>query len=136
LSDDTCTALQLANFWQDVTVDQLKDRVYLPLNLLARYDYTVDDLFAHRFDDRFRAIMREAVARARELFLAGLPLNGMVNRRLAVDLELFSRGGLRILDKIEQQDYDVLSRRPKISKIERAALLIGALARSAFARAA
>jgi phytoene/squalene synthetase len=60
----------------------------------------------------------------------------MVNRRLAVDLELFSRGGLRILDKIEQQDYDVLSRRPKISKIERAGLLIGALARTAFARAA
>ncbi len=136
LSDDTCTALQLANFWQDVTIDQLKDRVYLPLNLLARYDYTVEDLFAHRFDDRFRAIMREAVDRARELFLAGLPLNGMVNRRLAVDLELFSRGGLRILDKIEQQDYDVLSRRPKISKIERAGLLIGALARAAFARAA
>jgi squalene synthase HpnC len=136
LSDSTCTALQLANFWQDVTVDQLKDRVYLPLNLLARHDYTVEDLFAHRFDERFRAIMREAVERARELFLAGLPLNGMVNRRLAVDLELFSRGGMRILDKIEQQDYDVLSRRPKISKIERAGLLIGTLARVAFARAA
>ena len=136
LSDATCTALQLANFWQDVTVDQQKDRVYLPLDLLARHNYTVDELFAHRFDDRFRAIMREAVDRARELFLAGLPLTGMVNRRLAVDLELFSRGGMRVLDKIERQDYDVLSRRPEISKVERVGLLIGTLARIAFKPAA
>ena len=136
LSDATCTALQLANFWQDVTVDQLKDRVYLPLDLLAKYDYTVEDLFAHRFDQRFEGIMREAVDRARELFLTGLPLARQVNRRLAVDLELFSRGGMRILDKIEQQKYDVLSRRPSVSKVERAGLLIGAVARAAFARAA
>ena len=131
LSDATCTALQLANFWQDITVDQQKDRVYLPLDLLARHNYTVDELFAHKFDDRFRAIMREAVDRAREFFLAGLPLARMVNRRLAVDLELFSRGGMCVLDKIEQQGYDVLSRRPKISKVERAGLLIGTLARVA-----
>jgi squalene synthase HpnC len=133
LSDSTCTALQLANFWQDVTVDQMKDRVYLPLDLLARHNYTVEDLFAHRFDERFRGVMREAVDRARELFVAGLPLNRMVNRRLAIDLELFSRGGMRVLDKIEQQGYDVLSRRPKISKIERVSLLLGTLARVAFA---
>ena len=136
LSDATCTALQLANFWQDITVDQQKDRVYLPLDLLAKHGYTVDELFAHKFDARFGAIMREAVDRARELFLAGLPLNRMVNRRLAVDLELFSRGGMCVLDKIEQQGYDVLSRRPKISKVERAGLLIGTLARVAFKRAA
>ena len=136
LSDATCTALQLANFWQDITVDQQKDRVYLPLDLLAKHNYTIDELFAHKFDDRFRAIMREAVDRARELFLAGLPLAGMVNRRLAVDLELFSRGGMCVLDKIEQQGYDVLSRRPKISKVERASLLIGTLARVALKRAA
>src|SRR5579863_4592362 len=136
LSDATCTALQLANFWQDITVDQQKDRVYLPLDLLARHNYTVEELFAHRFDKRFVAVMREAVDRARALFLAGLPLARMVNRRLAVDLELFSRGGMCVLDKIEQQGYDVLSRRPKISKVERAGLLIGTLARVAFARAA
>jgi squalene synthase HpnC len=136
LSDATCTALQLANFWQDITVDQQKDRIYLPLDLLAKHGYTEDELFAHKFDARFRAIMREAVDRARELFLAGLPLNRMVNRRLAVDLELFSRGGMCVLDKIEQQGYDVLSRRPKISKVERAGLLIGTLARMAFGGAA
>jgi squalene synthase HpnC len=136
LSDATCTALQLANFWQDITVDQQKNRVYLPLDLLAGHGYTVEELFAHKFDERFRAIMREAVKRAREFFLTGLPLTGMVSRRLAVDLELFTRGGMCVLDKIEQQDYDVLSRRPKISKVERAGLLIGTLARVAFKRAA
>jgi squalene synthase HpnC len=136
LSDATCTALQLANFWQDITVDQQKDRVYLPLDLLAKHNYTVDELFARKFDPRFVAVMREAVDRARELFLKGLPLNRMVNRRLAVDLELFSRGGMCVLDKIEQQGYDVLSRRPSVSKLERVTLLIGTLARAAFARAA
>jgi phytoene/squalene synthetase len=93
----------------------------------------VDELFAHKFDERFVAVMREAVDRARELFVAGLPLNRMVNKRLAVDLELFSRGGMCVLDKIEQQGYDVLSRRPKISKVERVGLLVGTLARVAFA---
>lgn len=136
LSDATCTGLQLANFWQDVTVDQLKDRVYLPQDLLHRHGYTVDDLFAHRFDARFAAIMGEAVDKARVLFLKGLPLAGMVDRRLSVDLDLFSRGGLRILDKIVQQKYDVLSRRPSVSKVERVGLLIGAVARAAFTRAA
>jgi len=136
LSDATCTALQLANFWQDVTVDQDKDRVYLPLDLLARHNYTVDELFAHKFDDRFRMLMCEAVEKARGLFVEGLPLIGMVNRRLSVDLDLFSRGGLCILDKIAQQGYDVLSRRPSISKVERVRLLVGTLVRAAFKRAA
>ena len=69
LSDATCTALQLANFWQDVTVDQLKDRVYIPLDVMERHGYSVDDLFAHRFTPAFREVMREMVARARELFV-------------------------------------------------------------------
>jgi squalene synthase HpnC len=136
LSDATCTALQLANFWQDVTVDQQKDRVYLPLDLLARHQYTVDELFAHKYDARFREAMREAVEYARNLFVRGLPLIAQVNRRLAVDLDLFSRGGMCILDKIGKQDYDVLSRRPSISKAERVRLLAGSLVRAAFARAA
>ena len=134
LSDAPAPALQLANFWQDVTVDQGKDRVYLPLDLLARHNYTVEEMFARQFDDRFRDVMREAVDKARELFLKGLPLARMVNRRLSVDLELFSRGGMYVLDKIEKQNYDVLSRRPSISKMERVGLLLGTLARAAFAR--
>ena len=132
LSDATCTALQLANFWQDVTVDLLKDRVYIPLDVMERHGYTVEELFARRFTPAFREVMREIVEKARELFLEGLPLIGMVNRRLALDLDLFSRGGLRVLDKIEQQDYDVLAARPAISKAERVGLLLGSLARLAF----
>jgi squalene synthase HpnC len=136
LSDATCTALQLANFWQDVIVDLQKDRVYLPLDVLERNAYPVEDLFARRFDDRFRHVMQEAVGVARELFLKGLPLASQVDRRLAIDLELFSRGGLKILEKIERQDYDVLRARPVISKTERVGLLLSALTRRAFSRAA
>ena len=136
LSDSTCTGLQLANFWQDVAVDQQKDRVYLPLDLLARNHYSVEDLFSHRFDDRFVSIMREAVSVARDFFIRGLPLAQMVNRRLSVDLDLFSRGGMKILDKIESRNYDVFTARPRITKVERAGLLLNAIARAAFARAA
>ena len=136
LADATCTALQLANFWQDVTVDLLKDRVYIPLAVLDRHGCPVEDLFAHRFTPAFRATMREVVARTRELFDQGRPLVGMVDRRLALDVDLFSRGGLCVLDKIEQRDYDVLRARPAISRFERARLLLGSLARLAFPRAA
>ena len=136
LSDSTCTALQLANFWQDVTVDLLKDRVYIPLEVLERNHYTVEDLFARRMNPDFRNVMVEVVDRARELFLAGLPLARMVDRRLAIDLDLFSRGGLHILKKIEQQDYDVLARRPAVSKLERVGLLLASVARMTLGRAA
>lgn len=129
LSDYTCTALQLANFWQDVTVDLAKDRVYLPLDLLARHNYTVDDLFAHRFDARFESLMHEAVDVADNLFHKGLPLIATVDRRLALDLELFSRGGIAVLRKIRSCRYDVLSARPAISKAERLTILLRCLLR-------
>jgi len=136
LSDATCTALQLANFWQDVTTDLLKDRVYIPLDVMERHGYALEDLFAHRFTPAFRAVMQEIVERTRELFLAGLPLSHMVDRRLALDLDLFSRGGLRVLEKIEAHEYDVLRARPAISKTEKVWLLLGSLARVMFSRAA
>ncbi len=136
LSDATCTALQLANFWQDVIVDLKKDRVYLPLDLLEAHGYPLEALFARKFDQRFRAALREAVNVTRDLFVKGLPLADSVDRRLAIDLELFSRGGLRVLEKIERQDYDVLGSRPAISKVERVGLLLSALTRRTFSRAA
>lgn len=136
LSDATCTALQLANHWQDITVDLQKDRVYFPLDLMERHGYPLALLLERRFDPRFRAAMQEAVEVARELFLKGLPLAGMVDRRLAIDLELFSRGGMKVLEKIEQQDYNVLRARPAITKMERVGLLLGVLRRRAFTRAA
>ena len=136
LSDATCTALQLANFWQDVTVDLEKNRVYIPQEAMTRHGYTMADLEASRMSPAFRELMRELVDVARRLFEEGLPLPGMVDRRLGLDIELFSRGGMLVLDKIEAQDYDVLSRRPAISKTERAWLLVTTLARRAFSRAA
>jgi squalene synthase HpnC len=129
LSDATCTALQLANFWQDVAVDLEKDRVYIPLEIIERRGYSLEELFARRYTPAFAAVMKEVVGVARSLFIDGLPLAGTVDRRLAVDLELFSRGGLCILDKIERQNYNVLSRRPAISKLERMRLFIGAVLR-------
>jgi squalene synthase HpnC len=136
LSDLTCTALQLANFWQDVTVDLLKDRVYIPLDAMARHGYTVDELFARRFTPGFREVMREIVDYAQDLFDRGSPLARKVDRRLSLDIDLFSRGGMRVLEKIRRQGYDVLAVRPAISKTERVGLLLGSLARMAFSRAA
>lgn len=135
LSDATCTALQLANFWQDVAVDLDKGRVYLPLEVLERYGTACGDLLARRPTVAFRAALREAVEVTRGWFERGLPLARMVGRRLAVDIELFSRGGMRILEKIEEQDYDVLSRRPAVSRMESARLLLGTVLRRAFTRA-
>lgn len=133
LSDATCTALQLANFWQDVTVDLLKDRVYLPQDLFTKHGYTEAQLYRLEYTPEFAALMREAVDYAQMLFEQGLPLVKMLDRRLSLDIDLFSRGGMRVLEKIRRQRYDVLSRRPSISKTERVALLVGSLSRTVFA---
>jgi squalene synthase HpnC len=136
LSDFTCTALQLANFWQDVTVDLAKDRIYIPMEVLRRYGCPVEDVQERRPTLQFRSAMRELVDRTRELFRKGLPLSSMVERRLAVDISLFSNGGLRVLQKIERRGYDVLSDRPAISKPERAGILIGTVLGMVFRKAA
>jgi squalene synthase HpnC len=136
LSDFTCTALQMANHWQDVSVDLRKNRVYIPAEVMDRNGYTYEDLFARRETDAFRRVMKEIVDRARHLFIAGLPLTTMVDRRLSIDLDLFSRGGMRILDKIEEQSYGVLSKRPAVGKMERVGLLLSSLARTMFTRSA
>lgn len=129
LSDATCTALQLANFWQDVVIDLGKNRVYLPQDLLARHGFSEEDLFARRFSPAFRSVMEEAVEKAQGLFEQGLPLARRLDRRLALDIDLFSRGGMRVLEKIRAQGYDVLKARPAISKLERVSLLLRSLAR-------
>jgi squalene synthase HpnC len=123
LSDYTCTALQLANFWQDVSTDFQKGRIYLPLEDLRRFG--VDEETIHR-DENSRAfceMMRFEVERARRWFAQGFPLVGKVDKKLALDIELFSRGGQEILHAIERQDYAVLGRRPAISKMRKMALV-------------
>ncbi len=136
MSDATCTGLQLATFWQDVPGDWEKDRVYLPLEVLERHGSSVEDIRLRRATPGFKAAMREAVDVAGRHFLEGLPLARTVNRRLSIDLELFSRGGMRVLDKIRAQDYDVLRERPVVSKLQRVGLLLTTLARVALRRAA
>ncbi len=126
LSDYTCTALQLANFWQDVFVDYGKGRIYLPLEDLRRFGVTGDDIGQRRATSQFLAMMKFEVERAREWFERGLPLVKMVNRELAVDLELFSRGGQEILNAIERQGFDVLRSRPVISKPRKLMLVLRA----------
>ncbi len=123
LSDFTCTALQLANFWQDVSADFEKGRIYLPLEDLRMHGVTEDDIANKRNTPQFRELMRFEVQRAREWFDHGLPLVNKVSRDLAVDIELFSRGGQEILRAIERQNYAVLGNRPAISKSRKLALV-------------
>ena len=123
LSDYTCTALQLANFWQDVAVDCGKGRIYLPLEDLRRFGVSEKDIAERRATPQFLQLVRFEVERAREWFQKGLPLAQKVDSELAIDIELFSRGGLEILHAIESQGYDVLRRRPVISKARKLALV-------------
>ena len=128
LSDATCSALQLANFWQDMRVDFLKGRVYIPQDDMRRFGVTDETISQGVATPEFRALLRHEVNYARSLFDQGLPLIGRVNRDLALNLDLFSRGGLEILRAIERRDYDVLSARPAISKVTKLALAARALA--------
>ncbi|HEX2598961.1 MAG TPA: squalene synthase HpnC [Terriglobales bacterium] len=123
LSDFTCTALQLANFWQDVSLDYAKGRIYLPLEDLHRFAVSEDDIAHQRNTSAFVEMMKFEVERAREWFRQGLPLIQKVSRELAVDIELFSRGGQEILNAIEAQGFAVLGRRPVISKPRKLALV-------------
>jgi squalene synthase HpnC len=123
LSNFTCTALQLANFWQDVSVDFSKGRIYLPLEDLMKYGVSEDDIRTGQNTKQFCEMMRFEVQRARDWFDGGLPLISKVSRELAIDLELFSRGGQEILNTIERQRYAVLGNRPAISKSRKLALV-------------
>src|ERR1700682_3101447 len=123
LSDYTCTALQLANFWQDVSADFAKGRIYLPLEDMRRFGVSEEMIRDGDNSSAFSEMMRFEVERAREWFTQGLPLVAKVDRTLATDIELFSRGGQEILNAIERQNYAVLGRRPAISKARKLALV-------------
>jgi squalene synthase HpnC len=129
LSDATCSALQLANFWQDVSTDfKDRDRVYIPQADMRAHGISNDTIAVGIATPAFRTLLKQEVDYARAMFHEGLPLIGRVNRDLALDLDLFSRGGLEILRAIEFRDYDVLSARPAISKRTKLALALRAVA--------
>jgi len=129
LSDSICTALQLANHWQDVSIDLDKDRIYLPQEDLKRFGVVfspsssaVDGSPAAAFGNdnmgKFRQLLAFEVARARELFSAGRPLPEKVRGRLRLELRMTWLGGVRVLDKIERVHYDVFQRRPILTKMD------------------
>src|ERR1700722_13511225 len=128
LSDETCSALQLANFWQDIREDFARGRIYLPQDAMVAAGVDEMTLSKGQATPEFRALMREQITSTRGMFTRGARLIDMVDRELAVDLDLFTRGGLEILRAIEARNYDVLSARPTISKPRKAMLLLHALA--------
>jgi squalene synthase HpnC len=127
LSDHVCTALQLANFWQDVARDFDIGRVYLPLEDRQRFGYRDEDLEARNFTPAFASLMEFQVERTRDLFYRGFPLIERMPRQLQGDIDLFVQGGLGILRKIEKQGYDVWKRRPELTKWEKGWLVLKAL---------
>ncbi|HXZ20927.1 MAG TPA: squalene synthase HpnC [Candidatus Acidoferrales bacterium] len=127
LSDWTCTALQLANFWQDVARDLDIGRIYIPLDHLAAHGLSVADLEARRFDAQYARMMKELVEYTRTLFARGRPLARNISGPLRTDIDMFSRGGIAVLDAIEAIGYNTIEHRPAISRRTQARLLGRAL---------
>jgi squalene synthase HpnC len=135
LADCTCTALQLANFWQDVARDLKIGRIYLPRADRERFGVAEADIRNLRFTPAFAWLLALQVDRARALLYRGWPLVERMPRALAIDVDLFTSGGLAILERIESMGYDVLSKRPALTRWKKTRLLIRALAgRFGFAR--
>lgn len=123
LSDATCTALQLANFWQDVKRDYAMGRIYIPQEDLRRFGYTEEELARGEFSPAFRELMAFQVERTRLLFGEGLQLVETLEGIFKLHVKLFTLGGLRVLDAIEKQRYDVLSTRPTVTRARKTWLL-------------
>jgi squalene synthase HpnC len=130
MSASICTGLQLANFWQDVSRDLAIGRIYVPADDMARHGVTEADLRTAPASPAFRRMLADEVAWTRSLFDQGKPLTTALPGRFGLALRLFHAGGVATLDAIEGQDYDVLTRRPRIGKMMRAKLMARAFADS------
>jgi squalene synthase HpnC len=126
LSDEICTGLQLANFYQDVVEDWARGRRYIPADAMQRFGVTNDQIAARSFDPNFRSMMQFLVTDARARLQRGSRIIELVNRDLAATLSLFVKGGLSILDAIAAQDYNTLIARPVVTKSKKLRLLAGA----------
>jgi squalene synthase HpnC len=115
-SDAICSALQIINFLQDVAIDEQKERIYLPMEDLARFAIQPAHMDRPDNDAKWRAMMKFQVDRARELMLSGAPLAVRLKGRIGLELRMVVQGGLRILEAIEENEYDVFRRRPKLEK--------------------
>ena len=127
LSDKVCTALQLANFWQDVVEDAERGRRYVPADAMVRFGVDEGQIEGRVFTPEFRAMVQSLVDRTREMLLEGGAISKHVDRELAVTLNLFRKGGEAILNGIVAEDFDVLRGRPVVSKARKLGLLMEAL---------
>ena len=117
-SDAICTSLQLINFWQDVAKDWAIERIYLPLDEMAHYGVTENQIAQQICNENWRQLMRFQVKRARSLMLQGAPLGNILTGRIGLEMRMIIAGGLRILDKIEAVDYDIFRRRPVLHPLD------------------
>lgn len=124
LSDNICTALQLTNFWQDVAVDLQKDRLYIPLEDIQKFGYSVEYWSNRVVDDRFRQLMKFEVDRTREMFYSGAELPSLVERDLQLELNLVWFGGMTILKKLDRIRYDVFHQRPTLTVKDKLWILV------------
>lgn len=135
-SDAICSALQLVNFWQDLGTDLARGRLYVPLEDLRRHALPTNDLGDVRPGPAWRSLVEELCQWARGLMLQGAPLATRLPGRVGWELRFVVQGGLRVLDRIAQQGFDTLSRRPVIGARDLPFLLAGALAMPWRSRAA
>ena len=122
-------AMQLTNILRDLKEDSGRDRIYIPLEDMARFGYTEDELSRGVVNNAFRALMEFETERARDLFNKGLALVDTLDGQLKIDVALFSQGGMKVLDAIERQGYDVLGRRPTLSRAAKVRLMLGTMLR-------
>lgn len=115
-SDEICTALQLTNFYQDVSIDLTRDRVYFPLDEFG--NYSTDKLFSKVYDNDYKQLMKKQIERSRKMFENGRNLLKFLNKRLKYQIKWTILGGELILTKIEKNNYDVFEYRPKVTKID------------------
>jgi squalene synthase HpnC len=128
-SDAICTALQLTNFWQDLSIDLNRNRIYVPHEDLERFGCTEADLLRHEYDVNFSRLMTFEIDRTELLFEEGKPLTDWVDRDLRLQLRLTWLGGMKILKKIRRTNYDVFSHRPTISRWDKLMMMIKAIGR-------
>ncbi len=117
-SDSLCTALQLTNFWQDLSIDIERNRLYIPSDDMERFGLTAEELINARGTGSVQALLKFEVGRTRNFFLAGKPLLHSIDKRFSFELRLTYNGGMRILEKVESLKDNILGRRPTLSKFD------------------
>lgn len=127
LSDKICTALQLTNFWQDISVDTRRNRFYIPLGELQAYKLSLDNVKNRDTFPPFRLLMKHQVERTEKLFEEGKELFYHVPEDFRLELQLIWYGGMRVLDKIKKLDYDTRTERPMLTLLDKAVIFSNAI---------